>query len=385
MGPTIVLVHDAFTSPASWAPVADALRDLGHRVRVPRLPHRSLSDDAARVGWLVEQIDGPVVLAGLGYGGAVITVAGDAENVVGLVYVAALVLAAGESVRALQGSFPDSKLAANLIRSRRPDRLGEEAEAAAEVFTADVDAFGDVFAASLDPSIVRALAVSQRPFGVAAWEEFAPVAAWRSTPSWGVVATEDAAVAPDLQRFGYERAGVRSVVELDAPHLVTHTHPEEVAAVVVDALAELAAEAAAAAPRSFAELRVGDVFEAPAVATSDLAGEGDAVWVRGGLRPSGPRSGPPDSIYAGARFFLDVVGECFVAHGLGAVRRAELRPGDTLFAQLRITGLSSTDATGAVMTTARIRTQRGDVVLEGAHTFLLRLRPTSGRELSAER
>lgn len=384
MGPTIVLVHDAFMTPASWAPVADALRDLGHRVHVPQLPHRSLSDDAAYVGWLVEQIDGPVVLAGLGYGGAVITVAGDAENVVGLVYVAALVLAAGESVRALQGSFPDSKLAANLIRSRRPDQHDEEAE----VYTADVDAFRDVFAASLDPATVQALAASQRPFGVAAREEAAPVAAWRSTPSWGVVAAEDAAVAPDLQRFGYERAGVRSVVELDAPHLVTHTHPEEVAAVVVDAVAELAAmaaEAEAAAPRSFAELRVGDVLEAPVIAAGDLAGEVDAVWVRGGLRPSGPRAGLPDSIYAGTRFFADVVGECFVARGLGAARQTELRPGDTLSAQLRITGLSSTGATGAVMTTARIRTQRGEVVLEGAHTFLLRLPPTSARELSAER
>jgi len=112
--PTIVLVHGAFADAASWAPVTSLLLEQGHAVRVPPVYNRSLSADAASVRAFVEQIDGPVLLAGHSYGGAVITVAGVAENVVGLVYVAGYALDEGESLGQLQGGFPDSDLAANL-------------------------------------------------------------------------------------------------------------------------------------------------------------------------------------------------------------------------------------------------------------------------------
>ncbi len=233
--PTIVLVHGAFADAASWAPVTRLLLDQGHTVLVPPVSNRSLSGDAAYLRSFVEQIDGPVLLAGHSYGGAVITVAGVAENVVGLVFVAAYALEAGESLAALQGGFPDSDLAANLVYAPYPV---DGAEPGTDVSVA-VDAFPAVFAGGLDRQEAEVLAVSQRPLSATAFGETASVAAWRTTPSWGIVASADHTINPHVERFGYHRAGVRRVLEIDGPHLVMQTHPTEVAAFITDAVAEL--------------------------------------------------------------------------------------------------------------------------------------------------
>ncbi|PPF54211.1 MULTISPECIES: alpha/beta fold hydrolase [unclassified Rathayibacter] len=233
--PTIVLVHGAFADAASFAPVTRILLDAGHAVRVPAVPNRSLLGDAEYLRSFVEQLDGPVLLAGHSYGGAVITVAGAAENVVGLVYLAAYALEEGESLGQLQGAFPDSDLPANLVYTPFPI---DGAEPGTDVSVA-VSAFPEVFAAGIDPAEAAVLAVGQRPLAALAFGEAAPVAAWRTRPSWGVVAAADRTINPDVERFGYRRAGVRSVVELDAPHLVMRSHPEEVARIIADAAAEL--------------------------------------------------------------------------------------------------------------------------------------------------
>lgn len=234
-GPTIVLVHGAFADSASFAPVTRALLDQGHRVVVPAVPNRSLIGDAASVRSVVEGIDGPVLLVGHSYGGAVITVAGAADNVVGLVYLAGYALDEGESLGALQGGFPDSDLAANLVYSPFPVPGGEDGT---DVSVA-VAAFPDVFAAGVDRATAEVLAVSQRPLAALAFGEAAPVASWRTTPAWGLVAAADRTINPDVERFGYERGGFRAVVELDAPHLVMHSHPQDVVAFISDAVAEL--------------------------------------------------------------------------------------------------------------------------------------------------
>ncbi|PPF46632.1 alpha/beta hydrolase [Rathayibacter sp. AY1G1] len=233
--PTIVLVHGAFADAASFAPVTRILLDAGHAVRVPAVPNRSLLGDAEYLRSFVEQLDGPVLLAGHSYGGAVITVAGAAGNVVGLVYLAAYALEEGESLGQLQGAFPDSDLPANLVYTPFPI---DGAEPGTDVSVA-VSAFPEVLAAGIDPAEAAVLAVGQRPLAALAFGEAAPVAAWRTRPSWGVVAAADRTINPDVERFGYRRAGVRSVVELDAPHLVMRSHPEEVARVIADAAAEL--------------------------------------------------------------------------------------------------------------------------------------------------
>jgi pimeloyl-ACP methyl ester carboxylesterase len=223
--PTIVLVHGAFADAASWAPVTRELLDRGHTVLVPPVFNRSLSGDAAYIRSFVEQIEGPVVLAGHSYGGAVITVAGVAENVVGLVYVAAYVLEEGESLGELQGGFPDSDLAANLVYAPYPVEGGEPGTDV----SVTIGAFPAVFAGGLDPRVAEVLAVSQRPLSAVAFGEPASAAAWKTRPSWGIVSSADHTINPDVERFGYERAAMRQVVELDAPHLVMQTHPTEVA------------------------------------------------------------------------------------------------------------------------------------------------------------
>ncbi|MDQ0577169.1 alpha/beta fold hydrolase [Agromyces albus] len=103
-----------------------------------------------------------------------------------------------------------------------------------------IDAFPAVFAAGVPNETARVLAVSQRPLTAVAFGEPAPAAAWKEKPGWGIVSSADHTINPEVERFGYTRAGLRSVVELDAPHLVMQTHPAEVAAVITSAIAELA-------------------------------------------------------------------------------------------------------------------------------------------------
>ncbi|MEV6773155.1 alpha/beta hydrolase [Nocardia sp. NPDC051030] len=234
--PTIVLVHGAFADAASWAPVTELLLAQGYRVAVPPVFDRSLSADAAYIRSFVEQIDGPVLLAGHSYGGAVITVAGVADNVVGLVYVSGYALDQDESLGQLQGLFPDSELAANLVYQPYPVDGG----APGTDVSVRVDAFPEIFAAGVDPAKARVFAVSQRPLSAVAFGEPASAVAWKTKPGWGIVSSADHTINPDVERFGYKRAGLRSVVEIDAPHLVMQTHPAEVARVITDAIAELA-------------------------------------------------------------------------------------------------------------------------------------------------
>ncbi len=233
--PTIVLIHGAFADGASWAPVTRRLLDKGHTVLVPPVPNRSLIGDSAYIRSFVEQIEGPVLLAGHSYGGAVITVAGVAENVVGLVYVAGYALEEGESLGELQGRFPDSDLAANMVYSPFPI---EGAEPGTDV-SVNIKTFHEIFAAGITQEEAEVLAVSQRPLAAAAFGEAAPVAAWKTKPGWGIVSRDDHTINPDVERFGYERAGLRKVVEIDAPHLAMIAKPAEVVAVIEEALSEV--------------------------------------------------------------------------------------------------------------------------------------------------
>ncbi|MER5856303.1 MULTISPECIES: alpha/beta fold hydrolase [Streptomyces] len=230
--PTVVLVHGAFADAASWSGVVAELQRDGIPVVAPPNPLRGLAADAAHIASVAARIDGPVVLVGHSYGGALITVAGTADNVVGLVYVAAYVLEEGESLGELQGRFPLSPLVENLERWTYPVPGGPDA---VEV-TIAVDAFPSVFAADVDPEITRVLAVAQRPLAAAAFEETASAAAWRTKPSWALIAGADRAINPEVERFGAKRAGA-TVVELEgASHAVAVSRPEAVAALIRDAV-----------------------------------------------------------------------------------------------------------------------------------------------------
>nr|MDT0666374.1 alpha/beta hydrolase [Micromonospora sp. DSM 115978] len=163
---------------------------------------------------------------GHSYGCAVATVAGIEDNVKALVYLAGFVPAAGETLGELQGRFPDSDLAQALVPAFFPG--GVE-------LSVDVDKFRAVFAHDVDATAASVFAVSQRPLSVAVFAEQAPAAAWRTTPAWGVVASSDHAINPDVQRFGYGRAGV-DTIEVDSSHLVMVSRTAEVADVIKTAL-----------------------------------------------------------------------------------------------------------------------------------------------------
>ncbi len=230
--PTVVLVHGAFADASSYARVIPELLAAGLDVVAPAVPNRSLLGDSAYLASVVRQIPGPVVLVGHSYGGAVITVAGAEENVKALVYLAGYALEEGESLGRLQGRFPDSDLAAALVYTPFP--LDGPAGTGTDV-SVDPDRFPAVFAADVDPDLARVLAVSQRPLAAQAFAEDAPVAAWRTKPSWGLVAAADHTINPDVQRYGYQRAGM-TTVEVRSSHLVMLAHPKKVAELIGEAV-----------------------------------------------------------------------------------------------------------------------------------------------------
>ncbi|SEO35036.1 alpha/beta fold hydrolase [Actinacidiphila rubida] len=228
--PTVVLVHGAFADASSYASVVPELLADGFPVVAPAVPNRSLTGDAAYVASVVRRIPGPVILVGHSYGGAVITVAGTEENVRGLVYLAGYALEEGESLGELQGRFSDSDLADALVYAPFPVE-GQEDGTDVSV---DVERFPEIFAADVDPVLARVLAVTQRPLAARAFGEAAPVAAWRSKPSWGLVASSDRTINPEVERFGYQRAGM-TTVEVDSSHLVMLAHPKSVVALIREA------------------------------------------------------------------------------------------------------------------------------------------------------
>ncbi|UUU36938.1 alpha/beta hydrolase [Streptomyces sp. CA-210063] len=230
--PTVLLVHGAFADASSWSGVIEELRSQDIAVRALPNPLRGLASDAAYVASAAAQIDGPVVLVGHSYGGALITVAGAAENVVGLVYVAAYVPEEGESLGELQGRFPLSPLVANLDEWTYPV---EGADAAVEV-TIKPDAFPGIFAADVPAEVTSILAVSQRPLAASVFTEKAATAAWHTKPSWAVIADADQAINPDVQRFGAKRAGATLTEIEGASHAVAVSRPKEVAATVREAV-----------------------------------------------------------------------------------------------------------------------------------------------------
>ncbi|MFC8435203.1 alpha/beta fold hydrolase [Streptomyces sp. NPDC057253] len=235
--PTVVLVHGAFADASSYSRVVTELLADGIRVLVPPVPNRGLAGDAAYIASVVRQIEGPVLLVGHSYGGAVITVAGREDNVVGLVYLAAYVLDEGESLGELQGRFPDSPLAGALVFKPFPVEGSDEPGTDVSV---DISAFPEIFAADVDGALTRVLAVSQRPLAAVAFGEPARTAAWKDRPSWGIVASSDKAINPEVQRFGYERAQAK-VTEVNSSHLVMHAHPAQVVSVIREALANVTA------------------------------------------------------------------------------------------------------------------------------------------------
>jgi pimeloyl-ACP methyl ester carboxylesterase len=225
--PTVVLVHGAFADGSTWRAVHDALRADCQKVVAPPNPLRGLASDAGYIAAVAGAISGSVLLVGHCYGGAVATVAGVAENVVGLVYVAGFAPDEGETLTDLQGRFPTPPLASHL----KPSETAIKGE-----MSIDETVFAEVYAADLDPADAAFLAIAQRPLSATAFEEPAGAAAWRSKKSWAVLPTADGVIHPELQRFAFDRARARVTEIPGASHAVIVSRPRLVAAVINDAI-----------------------------------------------------------------------------------------------------------------------------------------------------
>jgi pimeloyl-ACP methyl ester carboxylesterase len=225
--PTVVLVHGGFADASFWTPVVRELQAAGVPVLAPPNPLRGLASDAEYVASFVSQIDGPVLLVGHSYGGAVIAVAGaSADNVVGLVYVAAFILDEGESFGEIFAGFPPTPLGDALRPSQYPLPGGETA---IELSIAP-ELYQSAFAADLPTEVTDVLAVMQRPFA-AIFDDRAQAAAWKTLPSWAVVATADNAIHPDAQPHMTARAGAETI-EVDASHSIALSQPKAVAGLI---------------------------------------------------------------------------------------------------------------------------------------------------------
>jgi pimeloyl-ACP methyl ester carboxylesterase len=236
--PTVVLVHGGFADASFWTPVIRQLQARGLPVLAPPNPLRGLAGDAQYIASFVEQIDGPVLLVGHSYGGAVISVAGAAaDNVVGLVYVAAFILDEGESFGEIFAAFPPTPLGEALRPGTYPL---DDGETAVELTIAP-ELYRSAFAADLPTEETDVLAVMQRPFA-AIFEDRAQAAAWKRLPSWAVVATSDNAIHPDAERHMARRAGAE-IIEVDASHSIALSQPTAVADLIQNAANVVSASA----------------------------------------------------------------------------------------------------------------------------------------------
>jgi pimeloyl-ACP methyl ester carboxylesterase len=239
--PTVVLVHGGFADASFWAPVIRELQASDLPVLAPANPLRGLASDAEYIASFVNQIDGPVLLVGHSYGGAVISVAGAAaDNVVGLVYVAAFALDEGESFAEIFQQFGETPL----VGAVRPGSYPRPDGTTAVELTIAPELYQSAFAADLPSDLTEVLAVSQRPFA-AIFDDRAQAAAWKSLPSWAVVATADNAIPPDAERHMAARAGAQTI-EVDASHSIALSQPTAVADLVRTAVEAVSNEAVTA-------------------------------------------------------------------------------------------------------------------------------------------
>jgi pimeloyl-ACP methyl ester carboxylesterase len=241
---TVVLVHGAFADASSWTGVVELLQQQGHTVVAPANPLRGLAADSAYLASVLDQIDGPVLLVGHSYGGAVITNAA-AGNVRGLVYVAAFAPDDGETLGAATSGSRDSVLNTAQVPYRYP--TGPSGQTATE-FAIDPAKLHEVFAADLSPRQAAVLAATQRPVAEAAFTDPTGSPAWKRLPSWAVVATGDKAAGTDVVRSMARRAGAE-IVELEGSHVIMISRPDAVAELIGAAMATLAESADLPAPR----------------------------------------------------------------------------------------------------------------------------------------
>jgi pimeloyl-ACP methyl ester carboxylesterase len=229
--PTVVLVHGAFADASSWNGVVTRLQKQGYTVVAPGLGMRGLASDSAYLASLLGQIKGPVVLAAHSYGGAVISnAATGADNVKALVFVNAFATEDGEVLGNVEKGSTDSALNPALQQFTYPTGDG----ATATELLVDPAKFPAVFGGDLPPEEAAELAATQRPIAASAFSEPAGPPAWKTRPSWAVVATGDKAAGTDVTLSMAKRAKA-TITEVDGSHLIMVSQPDAVTDVILQA------------------------------------------------------------------------------------------------------------------------------------------------------
>ena len=219
--PTIIFVHGLFADGSSWSEVIPTLLSNGYEVISVQNPTSSLAEDVAYTKRAIDRAAGPVILVGHSWGGFVITEAGNDPKVKGLVYVAALAPDKGETLAGLSATAPATELGKYLVQSNGYMTLSKEG-------------VQKVFAEDLSPSQQDVVYATQNAANGKVFADTVTEAAWKTKPSWFVVAKSDKSLHPDLQRFFVKRMKAKST-EVDASHVVMISRPKEVLKMIFEA------------------------------------------------------------------------------------------------------------------------------------------------------
>jgi pimeloyl-ACP methyl ester carboxylesterase len=216
----VVLVHGAFADGSGWQAIAKILEQDGYTVSVAQPPETSYADDQKYTRAAIDAMGGPVVLVGHSYGGSIITEAGNDPNVSALVYIAAFALDEGESCASIEQAVPQAS------KAFKPDSSGN--------WWIDQKHFAADFAADIPPAQAAFMAVSQVPISTDSFTHKVTTPAWRSKPTWYMVASADRSINPEQERMMAKRAGAKTV-EVNASHVAYMSHPKETAKLIEEA------------------------------------------------------------------------------------------------------------------------------------------------------
>jgi pimeloyl-ACP methyl ester carboxylesterase len=216
----VVLVHGAFADGSGWEAVAKILEKDGYTVSVAQPPETSYADDQKYTKAAIDAMGGPVVLVGHSYGGSIISEAGNHPNVAALVYIAAFALDDGESCGSIEQALPQAS------KAFKPDSNGN--------WWIEQEHFAADFAADISPAQSHYMALSQVPISTDAFTHKVTSPAWKTKPTWYMVATADRSINPDQERMMAKRAKAKTV-EVNASHVAYMSHPKETAKLIEEA------------------------------------------------------------------------------------------------------------------------------------------------------
>src|SRR6202162_2597254 len=231
----VVLVHGAFADGSGWDAVAKILEKDGYTVSVARPPETSYADDQKYTRAAIDAMGGSVVLVGHSYGGSIITEAGNDPNVAALVYIAAFALDEGESCASIETAVPQAS------KAFKPESNGN--------WWIEPEHFAADFAADVPPAVSHFMAISQVPISTDSFTHKVTNPAWKTKPSWYMVATQDRSINPEQERMMAKRAHA-TTVEVNASHVAYMSYPKETAKLIEEAATAAPAkkEAATSAP-----------------------------------------------------------------------------------------------------------------------------------------